>query len=112
MKGPAIYEGLVIHTFKDTDIDAYVRMIRDEGFSCYIRTNYLVVGKQIYKPVDKEERARKLRQARRMNGLTRKEVSEKINVKEETIRSWELGRTYPKEKNLKKLRDLYRVNFK
>jgi len=108
---PTIYEGLVIHTFKDTDVDAYVRMIRDEGFKCYVRTDYLIVGEKLYNPVNKEERARRLRQARKLNGLTRKQVSEQINVKEETIRSWELGRTYPIERNLRKLRDLYRVDL-
>lgn len=106
-----LYEGMTIKTFPETDVDAYVRFIHDSGFKCYVRSGFIRIGTRTHEPIDREARARKLRQARKLNGLTRAEVAEKIHVNEETLYSWEIGRTYPSKKNLQKLIDLYCVQL-
>ena len=106
-----LYEGMTIKIFPETDKDAYVRFIRDNGFKCYLKSDCIRIGTRTHEPIDKEARARKLRQARKLNGLTRAEVAEKIHVSKDTLYSWEIGRTYPSKKNLQKLIDLYRVQL-
>ena len=106
-----LYEGMVIKLFPDTDRDAYVKLVRDSGYKCYLKGYSLRIGRKIHEPVDQEARARKLRQARKLNGLTRAQVAEIIHVSKDTVYSWEIGRTYPNAKNILLLKELYRVDL-
>lgn len=106
-----LYEGMTIKIFPETDKDAYVRFIRDNGFKCYLKSDCIRIGRKIHEPVDKEARARKLIQARKLNGLTRAEAAEKIHVSKDTLYSWEIGRTYPNKTNQERLKELYQVSL-
>ena len=104
-------EGMTIKIFPDTDVDAYVRYIHDCGYKCYRRSEFIRIGRKLHEPIDKEARARKLREARKFSGLTRKQVAEKMKIKPETIYSWEIGRTYPNKKHREELSALYCVQL-
>ena len=50
-----------------------------------------------------------LEQARKLSGLSRKEVGQRIQVDMGTVRNWEIGKTVPDAKQFAKLCQLYGV---
>lgn len=52
-----------------------------------------------------------LRACRHNKGLTLQEASKKLRVSRDTLRNWEMGKTYPDVKNLKNIIELYGVKY-
>jgi len=53
----------------------------------------------------------KIKQYRKEQKWTQKELSEKLNVSDKTISSWETGRTYPDLDSLIEVADLFEISL-
>lgn len=53
-----------------------------------------------------------LRAARINAGYTQMEAANKIGVSKESISNWERGKSYPDVPQLKKIEELYKVDYK
>lgn len=65
--------------------------------------------KEVNKPFDQKAAGEKLRELRQKNGLTAKEVANKIQCTESTICSYEIGRRSVSDANKVKLANVYEV---
>ena len=52
-----------------------------------------------------------LREVRKSNGLTQKQVATKLNVVESCYANWEQGRTEPSIEMLRKLGEILKINL-
>ena len=59
----------------------------------------------------KEKIPMTLRDAREMAGLTRKEAAKTLKIKENSLKNYELGRSYPRVPVLKRIERLYGVGY-
>lgn len=102
-----LYEGLIIWTFPDTDIRAYKRVIEESGFRAIVEKDFIRVGKP-YLPnkIDYAKFGKLLTTKRREKNITRQDLSLKLGVSQDTIFEWEIGRRFPKEENMEKLKQL------
>ena len=95
-----------IKTFKDTDVQAYVNLIHQEGFRCKIYRDYLLVTEPMRKPVDRMATARTITQIRRKHKMNRDDMSQLLGVKRDTIWKWETGLCLPDRYNQERLKEL------
>ncbi len=58
----------------------------------------------------KKERGRRIRYLRESNGLTLQELAEKIGVRYQSLREWEVGKTSPSVDNIGKLAEIFCVH--
>lgn len=102
-------EGLRIKTYPDTDIDAYVRWIRDEGFRVSVYRDAIVVG-QKYKSrqVDVRAYSKELRKRRIAAGFTEITFANALGVSQQSVRDWEAGRRMPSYFNRQIIEEVFR----
>lgn len=105
-------EGMKIEIFPDTDVSAYKRWIKDEGFSCKACKTCIIIGKQTRYVTDREEFARVIRKARIKANLKRADVAKTLGVREDTVYSWEIGRQMPREETFKTYCKILKLNAK
>lgn len=55
--------------------------------------------------------AQGLKELRMEDGMTQKQVAERIGVSVDTVKRWETGETFPTAKDIVKLEQLYRTRF-
>lgn len=102
------FTGEKIKVFKETNTEAYIRVIREYGFKVTQKGEYLIVGerdKRKYgkKDWDKLESAgSRIRFIRKRMYFTAEELAEEIGTKAITIEAWEDGRTIPKGKTFER----------
>lgn len=53
----------------------------------------------------------KLRELRKVNKLSQEQLAQKLNVTNQAVSKWELGRNYPDILNLVKLCDIYNISL-
>jgi len=53
----------------------------------------------------------RIKSEREQLGLTQSDLSKKLNVSQQTIGSWEVGRTEPSTENLQKLSELFNTSI-
>ena len=99
--------GDVIKIFPDTDVDAYVRAIRDEGFYHTLKKDCIVVGKQFKILTEKKYFMSVVKYARVHKGLSRSELAKLCGVTEHTVFNWETGYTLPK--NIDKVKEILEI---
>lgn len=104
-----MFEGMKIKMFPDTDVQAYVDLVKAHGFCVRVANNYVIVGKR--KDNKNIDYARIIRNARKENGLSRNQLADRIGVREGTIFNWEIGQTKPSETNINKLRIILGVEL-
>ena len=96
-----LHTGEIIWTFPDTDVEAYAKMIRNEGFNVTITKNYILVGEErIIGSFDSVALGRLIKLKRLAKGVSRITMAEDIRVAQETVFNWEIGRTKPQRANL------------
>lgn len=105
-----MFEGMKIKIFPETDVKAYVELVKSNGFRYKVTKTHIIVGKQVHEEEEMKDFARRLRRARRDHNYSRRQLADKIGVLENTIYNWEIAYTTPCEKNQKKLR-LYLGDF-
>lgn len=102
------FTGEKIKVFKETNTEAYIRVIREDGFKVTQKGEYLIVGerdKRKYgnKDWDKLESAgSRIRFIRKQMYFSPEELAEEIGTKANTIEAWEYGLTIPKGKAFEK----------
>lgn len=106
-----IFEGMEIKIFPETEKEAYIRLIHENGFHCHIKRDRIIVGNRLRDPVDKAEGAKRIKDARKLNGLTRQQAASRLGISRDTLVDWEMGRRYPNKKNRLRLAELYHVDF-
>lgn len=52
-----------------------------------------------------------LKAARVNAGFTQEEAAKRLNVSRDTVRSWEMGKTYPKTNNIQMIEKLYDIAY-
>lgn len=52
-----------------------------------------------------------LKAARVNVGLTQEAVAEKLDISISTVKNWEKGKTFPKQPQIEKLCELYKVSY-
>ena len=100
-------EGMIIKTFPDTDVHAYVRWIRENGFKADIYRDYIRVGKRRRNDIDRNEMARLIRTSRKARKLTREELSIRLGVSVDSVYAWEKGERIPRLSTLKDMGDFF-----
>jgi hypothetical protein len=90
-------EGMVIHTFPDTDSEAYVRMIREYGFRAEIYKDHIRVGKPLrFRKLDTVKLSSLIRKKRMLKKMTMTDLANKLQTRVETVLGWEMGRSIPR----------------
>lgn len=105
-----MFEGMKIKIFPETDVKAYIELVKSHGFQYKVTRNYIIVGKQAHNEEVMKDYARRLRRARRDHNYSRRKLADKIGVQENTIYNWEIAYSTPSKKNQMKLR-LYLGDF-
>ena len=95
-------KGEQIKIFENTDVDAYVRLIRNAGYKYKVGSEYIKVGERNRLTLDRMKVGRMLRIARKKRGISREALSEAIGVLDKTMFEWERGYRVPCEMNLEK----------
>lgn len=96
--------GMKIKIFPETDAEAYVRMIKEHGYTATIYRDHITIGmRRKTNELDKEKLARLIRTKRRAAGKTREEVAAELHTVTKNIFEWEIGTKQPKKENLEKL---------
>lgn len=106
----SLYEGERIKIFPDTDIRSYTNWISSQGFSYFIHGEYIVIGRKgKYFTYDAVALGRLICSHRKSKGWDRFDLAEKLNVSEDSVFEWEIGRKQPKEKNLLRLKEILEI---
>ena len=98
-----MFVGMKIKTFPDTDVEAYVELVKSYGFHYRVMDGYILVCEQISRFEEKQDFAKRLRKARQDHELTLKELADKIGVNEATVYNWELAKYSPNGWNYQNL---------
>lgn len=86
-----------IKVFKDTEVDSYIRYIRDNlHFRATLKGEYIIIGKP-YKAYNTTNYGEQIKQARRAKRMTREELAKACGVTLQTEIDWEMGRRQPRE---------------
>lgn len=101
-----IEEGMKIKLFPETSVYAYKDMIRDMGFRCKQKGEYLIVGAPYKNKKDKKQIGKSIAKARKKSGLTQEELAKKVNVLYQTVVNWEIGESIPNDVNKKRLEEV------
>jgi len=101
-----IREGDKIKMFDDTDTSAYMRLLREKGFTSYYWNGYLVVGCRIKPLPDKVAIGKTIIKARKDFGYNRDELAKEIGITRACLVDWEHGRKLPNKEHQKKLEEL------
>ena len=101
-----IREGDKIKMFDDTDSRAYMRLLREKGFSSYYLNGYVVVGARINPKPDKVEIGKTIIQARKKFAYTRDELAKELGITRACLVDWEHGRKLPNKEHRKMLEEL------
>lgn len=103
----ALFEGERINIYPDTDIRRYKAWITDEGFTCRVYSDHILIGARFKHRKFKAKALAKLVQDKReQKGWNRHKLARMVNVSENTIFNWEVGITQPKPFRLKELMEV------
>ena len=92
-----LQEGDKIKVFKDTEVDSYIRYIRDNlHFRATLKGDYIIIGKP-HKVYNTTNYGKQIKEARRAKRMTREQLAEACGVKATTVLDWEMGRRQPRE---------------
>ena len=106
-----LYQGMIIKTFADTDIDAYRRAIKYCGFSSSVHDGYIKVGKPyVASAVNGNKLGKVLKKVRTYKRIDKRTLAEQIGVHEDTIYKWESGMRKPTDENLVKVCDILGID--
>ena len=105
-----LYTGLKIWTFPETDVKAYARMIRSEGFKVIVEKNYILVGDEIrIGTIDSIALGNLIKKKRLSKGISRDTLADLLGVSRGTIFNWEIGRTKPQRRNLEEIETILNI---
>ena len=91
-------EGLIIHTFADTDAEAYVRMIREYGYRAEVYKDHIRVGKPLkFRKLDTVKLSSLIRRKRMLKKMTMTDLANKLQTRVDTVLGWEMGRSIPRK---------------
>lgn len=100
----ALFEGERINIYPETDVRRYKAWITDEGFTCKVYSDHILVGRRFkhrkFKPI---ALANLIQEKRKAKGWNRYKLAKMLHVSEDTVFNWEIGRTQPKPFRLKEL---------
>lgn len=99
----ALYEGERIKIFPETDVRQYERWIAMQGFTFKKSGDYLVIVKKVLAEFDEKRFAQMLVHRRKLKGISREEMANKVGVTEYTAWTWEIGRAMPNAYNLERI---------
>lgn len=89
-----------IKIFPDTDVDAYIRYFRNEGYSCKVEGNEIVIGKKIRLTYGSTKLGKLIYNKRNEKKISRGEFAEKLGVSVDSVFKWEIGQRKPFDYNL------------
>lgn len=102
------FTGEKIKVFNETDTEAYIRAIREDGFKVKQKGEYLIVGERDKRQYGKKDWGKldcignRIHNIRKQMYFTTEELAEEIGTKAITIEAWEDGRTIPKGKTFER----------
>ena len=102
------FTGEKIKVFKETNTEAYIRVIREDGFKVTQKGEYLIVGERDKRKYGKKDWGKldcignRIHSIRKQMYFTTEELAEEIGTKANTIEAWEYGRTIPKGKTFER----------
>lgn len=102
------FTGEKIKVFKETNTEAYIRVIREDGFKVTQKGEYLIVGERYKRKYGKKDWGKldcignRIHSIRKQMYFTTEELAEEIGTKANTIEAWEEGRTIPNGKTFER----------
>lgn len=91
-------EGMVIHTFPDTDTEAYVRMIREYGYRTDVYEDHIRVGKPLKSvKLDAAKFSRLMRRKLKQKNITMLDLANELQTNLMTVRIWVRGIRIPRK---------------
>lgn len=85
-----------IKMFEDTEVSSYVKLIKDLGFDCHRKGNYLYVGERV-----SETLKDRIKNMRISMYFQRKEIAQELGMPYRDYVAWEEGKAIPKGKYLR-----------
>lgn len=98
-----LFVGEKIKIFPDTNILQYGRWIHTQGFNYEKRGSYIVIINKTSPEYDKKLFATILKHRRKLKGISKEMLAEKIEVTKTTVSVWENGTMMPSKYNLNKI---------
>lgn len=89
-----------IKVFPETDVDAYIRYFRNQGYSCKLEGNELVIGKKIRLTYDSIKLGELIHSKRNARKITRGQFADMLGVTVIAVFKWEIGQRKPYDYNL------------
>lgn len=106
-----LYTGMKIWIFPETDVRAYVRMIRSEGYKSIVEKNYIIVGEEIIiGTLDSVALGSLIKKKRLEKRISRETLADYLGVARGTIFNWEIGRTKPRRGNLEEIKSYLNIS--
>ena len=99
-----MFEGMEIKVFPDTNIQAYIKMINDEGYDAFYQNNKIYVGKQI-----KSDFAIDLSKARKKKNMSIQQMADKLQISYTTLLSYEKDKRTPGKYIMGKIKEFMEV---
>lgn len=104
-----------IKIFPDTNINAYVDLIHNCGFNCYVsrgKTYIEIVAKRVKADRHLKETAKKISEAMYEKGLSEEKLAELVGLKSSySVWNWTHGISSPSNDNKKKLKKILGVEI-
>lgn len=105
-----IYEGMKIKIFPDTDVDAYVRWIRSQGFKCFVHEEDIRVGSRIREAnLNPRLTGEVIKVHMKQNKIRKNDLTRILNVSDTAVFDWMYGRRVPSQYYRQDLLELLKI---
>ena len=98
-----LYENERIKVFPETDVDAYIRYFRNQGYTCHLEGNEIVIGKPIASTYNYKNLGCLIYKKRTEKGISRGYFAKMVEVNVDTVYNWEIGQRMPFKYNLERI---------
>ncbi len=98
-----LYENERIKVFPETDVEAYIRYFRNQGYTCHLEGDEIVIGKQIRLTYNYQGLGSLIYKKRTEKDISRGYFAKMVEVNVDTVYKWEIGQRMPYDFNLQRI---------
>ena len=104
-----LYENERIKVFPDTDVEAYIRYFRNQGYLCQLEGDELVIGKRVRLTYKSTKLGKLIYDKRNAKQIPRGKFADMLGVTVDTVFKWEIGQRKPFDYNLNHIIEILEI---